>query len=194
MATNNIKYLHDLIEQAKVEYTHPRIIFQENPQNTDCCVNSLGTYIVNGGNCSPVISFTPQTKWIKSGVPAGGGATTGAASGNSKELIKPTNPKIERVGPQTGPSVQQHEWMWRMPGDMMFRNADAIAAHIEANSKYEEKQHPMSGELKIIGNPNLHNSGSQEVPGQNLGGPAGLIGKTIAIIVINPFLYTSSFY
>lgn len=153
--------------------TGPRIIFKENPENTDCCEGSLGTYIVNGGNCSPVLSFTPQATWVKSGVPAGGGSPPGAASGDANEMVKPTI-KIERVGPQTGPPIQQHEWMWRVPDEMGKKNADAVAAAIEANSRYESRQEPMSGELKIIGRPDL-------------GDPEKLIGKSIAIVVINPF-------
>lgn len=152
--------------------TGPYVIFQENPDATDCCKNSLGTYVVNGGNCSPVLSFNPDMNWVKGMVPAGGGATGGAASGNNKELVKPKK-KIERVGTQSGPSVQQHEWMWRTPDDMAFKNADAMAAHLEANSKYEALP-GIQGELKIIGRPDL-------------GDPIKLVGKSVSIIVINPF-------
>lgn len=152
--------------------TGPYVIFQENPDATDCCTNSLGTYIVNGGNCSPVLSFNPEMNWAKGLGAAGGGATSGAASGDSNELIKP-NIKIERVGTQTGPAVQQHEWMWRNPDEMALKNADAIAAHLEANSKYEALPN-MQAELKIMGRPDL-------------GDPIKMVGKTVSIIVINPF-------
>lgn len=156
--------------------TGPNVIFQENPTDSACCTKSIGTYIANGGNCSPVISFTPQINWIHSMSPAGGGATGGAATGDSKELIKPTI-NIERVGSQSGPPVQQHEWMWRQPGEMATKNAKALAAHLEANGKYELPS-SIEGELKIIGRPDLAY-------------PADLTGHTVAIIVINPF-YTSS--
>ena len=156
--------------------TGPYVIFQENPDSTDttdCCKNNLGTYIVNGSNCSPVISFNPNMNWVKGMLPAGGGSMPGAASGNNKVLIHPTK-KIEKVGTQTGPTVQQHEWMWRNPDDMALKNADAIAAHLEANLKYEQPLPNMQAELKIIGRPDL-------------GDPIQLVGKSVSIIVINPF-------
>lgn len=157
--------------------TGPYVIFQEDLDvtvaTTDCCKDSLGTYIVNGGNCSPVISFNPDVTWVKGLLPGGGGATGGAASGNNKELVK-SKKKIERVGTQSGPTVQQHEWMWRTPGDMIFKNADALAAHLEANRKYEAPLPGMQGELKIIGRPDFAD-------------PIYMIGKYISIIVINPF-------
>jgi hypothetical protein len=136
----------------------------------------LGTYIVNGGNCSPVISFNPDMNWAKGLVPGGGGSLPGAADGNNAVLIKPDK-KIEKIGSQTGPSVQQHEWMWRTPGDMVLKNADAIAAHLEANSKYEALPN-FEAELVIIGRPDI------------VAAP-DLVGKRISIIVINPFYISS---
>lgn len=153
--------------------TGPFIVFQENPDESKCCGNlNIGTFIVNGGNCSPVLSFNPEVEWLKIGVPAGGGATSGAASGNMKEIIKPEK-KIERAGPQSGPTVQQHEWMWRNPDEMAEKNADALAAHLEANTKYEVRG-GIEAELKLIGRPDL-------------GDPIRLVGKSASIIVINPF-------
>lgn len=152
--------------------TGPYVVFQENPDTTDCCKNNIGTYIVNGGNCSPVLSFNPSMNWAKGLVPAGGRSAPGASSGNSKEKVEPDRP-IERVGTQTGPTVQQHELMWRMPDEMAEKNTDTIAKHLEANSKYEALPN-MQAELRIIGRPDL-------------GDPMKLVGKTISIVVINPF-------
>ena len=157
--------------------TGPHVVFQENPLSDKCCdENSLGTYIVNGGNCSPVIGFTPVINWLKSPNAAGGGSTGGAASGDNAELIKPT-PRIEKVGSQTGPTVQQHEWMWRAPDDMARKNADAIAAHLEANTRFEVLG-AIEGELTILGRPDITISGDIAV-------------KYISIIVINPFYISS---
>ncbi|RTK95767.1 MAG: hypothetical protein EKK64_05790 [Neisseriaceae bacterium] len=154
--------------------TGPSVVFQENPMTEKCCdTNFLGTYIVNGGNQSPVISFNPSINWPKGLGAAAGGSLPGAASGDNSNLIEPTDKEIEKVGSQTGPSVQQHEWMWRVPDDMAFKNADAIAAHLEANARYESKG-PIEGELCILGRPDLTVA-------------TDIAAKYVSIIVINPF-------
>lgn len=156
--------------------TGPYVIFQEDPieNGRRCCHNSLGTFVVNGGSCSPVLSFNPTISWTKTGVAAGGGSTAGAASGDASQIVKPSKEKkIEKAGSQSGPTVQQHEWMWRFPDDMARKNAESFSAHIEANAKYEVEG-ILEAELKILGRPDIVYA-------------IDLLDKYIAIIVINPF-------
>jgi len=153
--------------------TGPSIVFKEDPDKSRCCGSlSIGTFIANGGNCSPVISFNPDIEWIKIGIPAAGGTPGSSASGDMKQIIK-SEKNIERVGPQSGPTVQQHEYMWRIPDDMAKKNTEALASHLEANTKYEVKG-GIEAELKLVGRPDL-------------GDPIDLVGKSASIIVINPF-------
>lgn len=153
--------------------TGPTIIFKEDPSENQCCGSlNIGTFIVNGGNCSPVISFNPEIEWTKIGVPAAGGTPGSAATGDMKRIIQ-SEKDIERAGPQSGPTVQQHEYMWRIPEEMALKNTEALAAHLEANTKYEVKG-GIEAELKLVGRPEL-------------GDPIDLVGKTASIIVINPF-------
>jgi hypothetical protein len=150
------------------------VLIKEDP-NTDqsgssCCLNSIGTYIVNGGNFSPVLSFNPQITWPAQN-PANGGTSTGSASGNSEVMQPDIN--IERTGSQTGPTIQQHEWMWRNPDEMSTRTTEAFGANMQAEKPYT----PLSGiqaELKIIGDPSFDN-------------PRRFTGRWVSIIVINPF-------
>ena len=155
------------------------VVFQEStidPSNPDCaCVNSLGTYVVNGGNCSPVLKFSPTFNWSKGLVPGGGAAAPGASAGRSDEDVNvyPIN-NIERAGSQTSPTIAQHEWHYRSPDDMAIENAESIAAHMTANAPVENGPLGLTADLVIHGNPQFIN-------------PVDLTGSSVALIVINPF-------
>lgn len=148
------------------------IIFQEDKQNNDCCSGNIGTYIVNGGNCSPVLEFNPTVRWQFGLIPGSGATPAGAASGANNAYVEPTI-DIQKAGGQTSPAVQQHEWLWRHPDELATGASDGNAAHIEANGPFE---FPIgfSAQLKIHGDPSYS------------WGPY-FIGKTLSIIVINPF-------
>lgn len=152
------------------------IVFQEdknNPQGGDCCGQTLGTYIVNGGNCSPVLEFNPTIKWPLGFIPGGGATPPGSASGANDDYVEPTR-EVQHAGTQTGPAVQQHEWMWRNPDDLSSRASEGNAAHMEANRLVEGPVPGFSAELKIYGDPSYCD-------------PVKLVAKTVAVIVINPF-------
>lgn len=155
--------------------TDASIVFQEDPilDKPQCCLNTIGTYIVNGGNCSPVIEFTPKINWQSTGAQGAGGSANGASDG--KEILNPNLDLEERSGPTIGPVAQQHELMWRDPQDLALGAAFGNAAHIKANA-FRELGTPIGfeAELKIHGNPEYTNS-------------FDLVGSTVAIIVVNPF-------
>lgn len=154
-----------------------KVVFHEDPGNSSasCCGRSLGTYIVNGGNCSPVISFNPTMKWwpAKGNAPGSGGTAPGASGGQMNEEIQPVELDIERTGAQTGPTVQQSDWTWRIPDDMASRTNEAFIAHLQAEVPYSVIT-PIEAELKIIGDPSFNN-------------PVLYVAKWLSIIVINPF-------
>lgn len=151
-----------------------KLVFKENPEKPDgnCCNRSEGTYVVNGGNCSPVLSFSPTIKWVLSSIPGSGAAAAGAASGANDAYVKPTI-DIQKVGVQSSPTVQQHESMWRHPDGLAEGAATGLAAQEEANSN-KELTAPFEAELKIHGDPYYSD-------------PIGLISRTLSIVVINPF-------
>lgn len=159
-----------------LDNTGPGVVFQEDPSEKKCCLNSVGTFVVNGGNCSNVISFSPELTWILGTNPGGGAATPGASSGTNNDFIKPAD-NIQKTGSQTSVSIQQNEWMWRTPSEHAIKSAKAEAAHAEATTPYEIKA-GIEAELKIQGNPSFSD-------------PIEMTGKSCAIIVINPFYIQS---
>ena len=159
------------------------IVFQEDVSENKCCVRHKATYIVNGGNCSPVLEFSPSISWGMGNVPGAGGASGGSSSGSNTE-VKPTlnanQIEIQQAGTQTSPAIQQHENMWRVPEDQAKGAAEGNAAHLEANAKIEKIQ-GFTAQLKIMGNPRYSN-------------PMRLIGQTLSIVVINPFNLKNSIW
>lgn len=149
------------------------IVFQEDKTEKECCDQTIGTYIVNGGNCSPVLEFNPTLTWQPLGTIPGGGATTGGnASGANDAYVEPTV-DVQNAGTQSSPTVQQHEWMWRHPDSLSTGASEGNAAQLEANRNVEVLP-GFSAQLKIHGNPAYSD-------------PIELIKRTVAIIVINPF-------
>jgi hypothetical protein len=153
----------------------PSIVFQEDPikDRPQCCLNTIGTYIVNGGNCSPVLEFNPKINWQKTGAEGAGGNSGGASNG--QEIQNPDLDTEERSGPTIAPVPQQHELMWRDPSDLAAAAAFGNAAHIAANA-FRELGTPIGfeAELKIHGNPEYTDVFT-------------LVSSTVAIIVVNPF-------
>lgn len=145
------------------------LVVQENKFSKVCCAKYIATYIVNGGNCSPVLEFNPTIKWPVTGNK--GAANPSSASGSSKEVGNSTE-GIQKTGSQAQPSVQNHDWQWRSPNDLAAGAADGLSAQFEANILLEMPQ--QASQLKLWGDPAYNNI-------------TNILGTTISIIVINPF-------
>jgi hypothetical protein len=159
--------------------TDRSLILQEDRidrKNPDCnCRNTLGTFLVNGGDCGNVIEFNPKITFIASNVTAGGVAN-GSTSGKSDKKAKPSNKVQQDVGPQTSATVQQHDLNHASPDEIGNKTMDALTAHLESNTPYETAT-PIEAEMKIIGEPEL-----------GLTYPGGEKDQTFAsVIFINPF-------
>lgn len=162
------------------------IVFKESsvdPSNESCsCLRSIGTYVVNGGNCSPVLKFSPTFKWPKGRVPGGGATSPGSSSGNNESDLVDVNPinDIERAGSQTSPTIGQHEWHFRHPEDHASENSESIAAHMAANNMMEGGRAlgAIEADLVIFGDPKFIN-------------PVLMAENSVALIVINPFHMTT---
>lgn len=170
-----------IVFQWRPDVEEPCIVLLEDvnsapDENDPCCKNNKGTYIVNGGNCTPVISFTPQINWTLSNGSGSGAINAGGASGNSQQAVGRENSNIERTGTAWTGATNSNENMWR-PQDEIAPRSQAASAAQEAATRFREIPQAINAELKIMGDPAL------AFP---LGG-AGLVGKSVSIVVINPF-------
>ena len=173
-----------------------RIIFAEDPSTSKCCADAVASFVVNGGNCSPVISFNPSINWPKGMIPSGGGTAGGASSGQSQNIIKQP-PNKENAGTQSAYGIQQSDWDFRVPEDHAAGMTDASNKHSEAaiaiGSAVGGGKPGWTAELKIIGDPRFCNvlgpaaTTNNTDPKNQPPVTQGLFGKSVAIIFINPF-------
>jgi hypothetical protein len=153
------------------------VIVQEDPtqKKKADCTNSIGSYVVNGGNCSDVLSFTPKVKFNAAQNAGAGGAASGASSGDASQQTEPTI-EAQQAGVQTSVATQQHEWQFRSPESHANKALIANNKHLDAARAVGEGVTPVpfEAELKIIGDPQFSD-------------PLKLVNKTLAIVFINPF-------
>jgi len=158
----------------------PRNYCDESPSQDNC----LGTYIVNGGDCSPVISFSPTAKWTFSAELGSGGGSGGATSGRTvKNRPIPgrfCNDESQRVGTTSQMPAPQNDINWRPPDQVVERLQQGLAAQ-ELAAQFMELTAPIEAELKIWGDPRFVH-------------PVQWTGKKVGIIVINPFYIYSGNY
>jgi hypothetical protein len=133
-----------------------------------CGGRSIGTYIVNGGKCSPVISFAPRVQWnFTSARPSGGAAGPGSAAATKIE----GGCNVSGKGGQAQIPISEYAWdTGGGPLDAGKRQAAAAVAHERANMSFQG----IECELKIQGDPTLTE-------------PLKMIGRVASIVVINPY-------
>lgn len=158
------------------------LVIKEDPgvganESDACSLNSIATYVVNGGNCSDVISFTPTVDWILFNH-AGGGTSPSGDAGVGDETADP-DIDIEHAGPRDTTTIQAQDRDSGSPNNSARRNQESSAAQTRANKDYEIKP-GIEAELKILGDP----KGNEASDYSN---PLNLAGKTISIVVINPY-------
>lgn len=170
------------------DVTEPTLVLLEDPTPTNGqvqpCTNNIGTYIVGGGSCSSVISFTPSLHWILTNNAGSGGINGGGATGGNRENAwSALNSTIERVGRAWTGAVDQNDVQWMIPDRIPLQRQLAFIAHENA-SRLQEVSLPIDAELKIMGDPffvfPLSNTANH-----------GVLYKYISIIVINPFYINS---
>jgi hypothetical protein len=154
----------------------PTIIFWESPK-PDCQGNMPiafgGTYVVNGGSCSPVISFKPKYQWLSVANKRQGGAS----GETSQEAIKPGKGTDDQITCNvTGDGSPD-----RSIGGHYNEEAKGRDAQRETNEAYSANQRaqapaqrPLDAELVIQGDPKWSD-------------PYYVFGRRIAIVHINPF-------
>jgi hypothetical protein len=156
------------------------VVLMEEPdyKDKDCCGSgkpNLGTYIVNGGNESPVISFNPSFEWILSSNSGSGGVASGASSSDGGEdKVKSKEEKgIQNTGVQTNYLSSNNKFHHETPDDHSSKTNKTHTKHNNATKPFEIRSN-IEAELKIIGDP------------INFINPRLFTGRWVSIIVINP--------
>ena len=148
----------------------------------DCAkkYNSLGTFIVNGGKCSPVIEFTPTFNWITGMANFNaGGDTSGPGTTKSNFQEDTKDPNIEGVheettGLQQQNTITQQAWRAYGPRQAWQKATASIQANANAARITEVGVCPIEATLVILGDPRKQFTGFS-------------IDKTCSIVAINPF-------
>jgi len=161
----------------------PTIIFWEDLMpgcnESKACAFTLGTFIVNGGKFSNVISFNPNINWPAAFGKMSRGGNSGAATTGR------TEPKSKKCRVQAGDgstagvqsSIAVTDQARNAYGeDATARQDEGQNAHDRANSINTEGLQPITAELKIQGNPAFRFVELKLI-----------VGTTCAIVVINPF-------
>ena len=179
------------------DYKNNEIIIHEDP-GFNCCSNHVGTFIVNGGNNSPVISFNPSINFPKGFIPTGGGVSGGASSADQDKILESPPAVKEDAGTQTTISVHE-DFQDTVDSDQHAvqannaQKANADAANNNGLSIGGGKP-GWTAELKIMGDPTfatvlpVSTTTNQDPNAQpsNIKKP-GLFGASLSIIFINPF-------
>lgn len=158
----------------------PSVIFLEDPlpkcfTQDASCNRSLGTYIVNGGKHSPVLSFDPKIKFNFSAAARAGVAVSSQHVNARTQTGQPCPPNAggsRSSGSGSAGMVQIPEDANRLYGamDAVREVLVAQAGNERANKTYEN----VEAELRIQGDPRLDD-------------PFTIRIRTISIIVVNPF-------
>lgn len=156
------------------------IIFWEDG-SPDCkgeapCNPSIGTFIVNGGNLSNVINFTPEINWTVAFASFARGGGLGPGSGEKQQFKKNCADPGEEAGIQQTVGISRHSWDVHGPGELLKETDKAMQAHNRAEIFFSGTLSPIKAELTIQGTTN---------PG--LISPILSKFTTCAIVVINPF-------
>lgn len=154
-------------------------------ENRDYNARKMATYIVNGGRCSSVFSFTPSIKWHWNALVAGGGITPTSGS--------LTNP---RQGARLGAGP---DWSTRLLN--ILNIAPTVVNAAPTNSNLNSGGDPMrrlyrsTQENWLTGTPHDTIEAELRVQGDPSGwlcSPALGTGRNVGIIVVNPFYMSGS--
>lgn len=176
----------------------PTIVLYEDPvgernlTNGDAEEVNLGTYIINGGDMSPVISFEPEIPFQTYSLGSGGGIGTGSSK---PEVLR--QPKKRGLGKNRGPqqggvatkiangmqvvlTAPQSDLHNTSPEKLMEEFARAIEANATA-AVSEEQNLQLQATMTIQGDPVTY------------GFPVDVLNNKVSIIYMNPFSLNKNF-
>lgn len=157
------------------------LIIQEDEEcrkGENCsCSGNIGSFIVNGGNCSTVLEFNPEINWIFD-AGAGGGSIGPGDAGVAKYKGADQAQPMEKTGSGNEFPVAQ-ELTYTVPPDQHVpATVNAAEANTLAN-KPSETARSIEADLTIIGDPGLVNL-------------ANTVMRSLSIVVISPFKVQTS--
>lgn len=162
---------------AIIEDPEPRTINGRTEAPSEKLI--IGTYIINGGNDSPVINFTPKLNWV-GGLANMAGATGGtgsAFSGETKKKTKAVGVQNQDAGiaqyiPISNQAVNAYGASRALERVEDAQNVNALANQTQLPSFFA----PIEAELRLQGDPR-----TRFVLAINA------MYKYISLVVINPF-------
>ena len=164
------------LEDGKKPKEGGTIILMEDPspdsKQNNLCKSNIGTYIVNGGKSSPVLSFNPQVNWSFASSGSSGASQAGASAAGKKAGKSCQEDKNDKGGTASTMSTGGQDNN-RSPDQQATATARANAAHEKAAASREILT-SIEAELKIIGDPKYIF-------------PLLWKDKNLSLIVINPF-------
>lgn len=155
----------------------PRLLMWADPypscQRAYSTNRCMGTYIVNGGKCSPVVKFEPDMKWIFNAAMRSGGNMT-PATGTARQMDSDPRTACNTSGGRGNrsmPTVGSDEFMAN-PEQAQQMAVENTRIHTRTNAI--QGMLPIEASLVVQGDPTI-------------GSLYESIGKTIGLVVINPF-------
>lgn len=176
------------------DFSDNSIIIAEDPLKGSCCDTHVGTFVVNGGNRSPVLSFNPNISWPKGFIPSGGGVSGGASNANEGNRFKPGPVgKLENAGTPMNGATTQEQFNNTAPNLHAPIGRDTIMQNAETNNRHAiATSSGLPGwtcELRIFGDPFYSCILPPAGNPQQAGNPRslGIFGKSLSIIFLNPW-------
>lgn len=150
-----------------------------------CNKRHLGSFVVNGGNCTPVISFSPKINWLTqntgTGAVAGGSSNAGGERANNQNHPNPKFQNKENIGANQTESTGTPQRLWRPMSIQSKATQEAFIGNSHATIMYEVAG-SIEAELTIQGNPKFSYNY----------GPNGIVGAYVSIAVLNPAVIRNS--
>jgi hypothetical protein len=143
--------------------------------------NIIARYIVGGGACSSVLSFTPNVNWVAAmSALNSGGNSGGAATGASEQKDEARNGNIQGgntdVGTAQSITVARYAEYFYGPKNVVKKTKEAQDANKKANDMVIPVQAAVKAQLRLQGDPRTEYIHSRF-----------WYGKYIALAVLNPF-------
>lgn len=160
--------------------SEPTVIFWEDPgQECGALVSPdaiLGTWIVNGGKCSNVVSFTTKLNWMAAFSRMGTGGGMSPGSGETTQKSKACNIIAKNAGVQQTISIDKYAWNFYGPKNALKETDKSQNANNDANRSNSGSLEAIDAELRFQGDPSAE-----------LCSPKTILGKYCSIVVINPY-------
>jgi hypothetical protein len=183
LTKNRKSFLFTYESLSSIDQAETKIVIQEDPtEKTDCCKRVRAQFIVNGGNDSTVLSFSPNVSWFPDSA-GGGAASTGGSNAGSKKVESNTpkeiiDKKIKQKATQsvTNATVSENLWNHSPPsehGNIMKESA-IVNAQLTTTAALGRAA-PFEADLKIYGDPFWAY-------------PLDLLSSSISVLYLNPYI------